>query len=145
MRVRFASVRFAPVRSASVRSAPVRFAPLRSAPARSARVRSARVRVAPVRTAPVRSIGRISRSWIPAPDHGNGGLNVGPVDRSWSRLAPEIWWRPLLVRVLADERGEHLHHGRVVSGGVAGDALQGVDAADAHVELFEPSCSIALV
>jgi hypothetical protein len=36
--------------------------------------------------------------------------------------------------VLADERGEHLHHGRVVSGRVAGDTLQGVDAADPHVE-----------
>src|SRR5271166_2801892 len=37
--------------------------------------------------------------------------------------------------MLADERGEHLYHGRVVSRGVAGDALQGVDAADAYVEL----------
>jgi len=30
---------------------------------------------------------------------------------------------------------EHLHHGQVVSRGVAGDAFDGVDAADAHVEL----------
>jgi len=36
--------------------------------------------------------------------------------------------------MFADERGEHLHHDRVVPGRVAGDALQGVDAADAHVE-----------
>jgi hypothetical protein len=37
--------------------------------------------------------------------------------------------------VLADERGEHLHHGRMVFCGVPGDALQRVDATDPHVEL----------
>ena len=37
--------------------------------------------------------------------------------------------------MLADERGEYLHHRRVVLGGVAGHPLEGVDAADAHVEL----------
>ena len=32
--------------------------------------------------------------------------------------------------------GEHLHHSGVVSGRVAGHALQRVDAADAHVKLL---------
>ena len=45
------------------------------------------------------------------------------------------WQWPLLAGVLADERGQDLYDGRMVSGGVAGDALQGVDAADPHVEL----------
>jgi hypothetical protein len=38
--------------------------------------------------------------------------------------------------VLADERGQHLHHGRVVSRGVAGDALQRVDTADPYIKLL---------
>jgi hypothetical protein len=37
--------------------------------------------------------------------------------------------------VLADERGEYLHDGRVVFGGIAGYPLESVDAADAHVDL----------
>jgi len=40
------------------------------------------------------------------------------------------FWRPLF----ADERGEDLHHGWVVSSGIVGHALQRVDAADAHFE-----------
>jgi len=38
--------------------------------------------------------------------------------------------------MLADECGEHIHHGGMVSRGVADDALQRVDAADPHVELL---------
>jgi hypothetical protein len=38
--------------------------------------------------------------------------------------------------VFTDECGQNLHHGRVVSCGVAGDALQCEDAADTHVELI---------
>jgi hypothetical protein len=71
---------------------------------------------------------------IPAPDHGNGRLNVGPCPLPIFWTAG-IWWRPLLAGMLTDERGEHLHDGRVVFGGIAGDPLEGVDAADAHVEL----------
>jgi hypothetical protein len=38
--------------------------------------------------------------------------------------------------MLPDKCGEHLHHGGVVFGGIAGDPLEGVDAADAHVDLL---------
>ena len=38
--------------------------------------------------------------------------------------------------MVADECGEYLHHGRVVFCGITGNPLEGVDAADAHVELF---------
>ena len=37
--------------------------------------------------------------------------------------------------MLADEGSEHLHHGGVVSGRLAGGTLQRADAADAHVKL----------
>ena len=71
---------------------------------------------------------------LPAPDHGNGRLNVGPRQSHLIRIAA-IWWRPLLTGVLPDERGEHLHHGGMIFGGIPSDPLEGVDAADAHIEL----------
>ena len=37
--------------------------------------------------------------------------------------------------MLTHERGKHLHHGRMVSRGVAGDTLQGVDTAETDVRL----------
>jgi hypothetical protein len=37
--------------------------------------------------------------------------------------------------VIADERGQHLHHRGVVWGAVPGDAFQSINAAYAHVEL----------
>ena len=94
--VRFVPVRIAPVRSARVKSASVRSAPLRSAftslasvnfvplwttaPRRSAETRRTRVRSAPNmrapgRTAAVRSI--CGHTHVPAPDDGQGCLNVG--------------------------------------------------------------------
>jgi hypothetical protein len=39
-----------------------------------------------------------------------------------------------LWAVLAHEGGEHLHDGAVIAGRVAGDALQGIDPAQAHIE-----------
>ena len=50
------------------------------------------------------------------------------------RLA-RIGGRPRLAGVLPDECGEYLHHGGMVFGGIPGDPLEGIDAADAHVEL----------
>ena len=43
--------------------------------------------------------------------------------------------RPLLMGVLANERGQDLHHRGMVSRGVTGDALERVNAANAHVKL----------
>ena len=48
--------------------------------------------------------------------------------------SPGLHW-PGLAGVLADEGGQHLHDGGVVPGGITADPLEGVDAADAHVEL----------
>jgi hypothetical protein len=71
---------------------------------------------------------------ISAQNHGDGGLNLGP-RRSFLILVSGISQWPWLAGVLADKRAEHLHHRRVISGGVAGDAFQCVDAADPDIEL----------
>ncbi len=63
----------------------------------------------------------------------DGCLHVGARCPLWHLSAGRGQW-PLLVGVLTDESGQDFHHRWVVSRGVAGDPLQGVDAADPHVE-----------
>jgi len=129
--VRFARARPEPLRFVPARSAPVKSAPVRSAPLRSARVRSARVRSAAFR---LRGCLWLSYRTVRRPEDGGSGLYVGARCPLWWLCAWLGRW-PLLAGVLPDECGEHLHHGRVVFGGIPGHPLEGVDAADAHVEL----------
>ena len=135
--VRAGEVRVGEVRAGEVRAGEVRAGEVRAGEVRAGEVRAGEVRAGEVRAGEVRA-GEVNRQdvalCISAADHGNGRLNVGPGQSFLFRTAG-IWRRPRLAGVLADECGEYLHHGGVVFGGIPGDPLEGVDAADAHVEL----------
>jgi hypothetical protein len=110
----------------------VRFAPefhaveVRFFEARAGKVRAAEVDGLPVLLA------------VAAPDNRDAGLHVGSgLALGWFRPGRIGGWRrwPRLAGVIADKRGQHLHHCGVVAGRVPGDAFQGIDAPNAHLEL----------
>jgi hypothetical protein len=149
---RYRAWRCAPRRSAPVKSEPRRSAPPRSAPRRSAPVKSApdedrrvgEVRANQVRAAeiqpgtdeePAAEVDPLAViSGIATPDDGEGGLYIWP-HSALGRVSTELiirWKR--LAGMLTDKRAQDLHHSGVVPDRVAGHPLQGVNAADPHIE-----------
>ena len=154
--MRFALVRFASLRRARTRRAPSRLTleedrlrcagvleieelggELRAGEVRAGEVRTVEVRAGEVRAGEVRA-SEVEKQdvalCISAPGDYDSCLNVrsgllSPLLRTFA-----IHW-PRLLGVLPDERGKYLHHGGMVFFGIAGDPLEGIDAADAHVEL----------
>jgi hypothetical protein len=133
--VRAVEVRSVEDRAVEVRAIEVRAGEVRAVEARVGEARAGEDRAGKDRTGKVNRLELDIAPRIPAADHGDGRLDVGSCQSLLIWIAG-IWWRPRLAGVLTDERGEDLHHGRVVFGGITGDPLEGVDAADAHVELF---------
>ena len=123
--VRFALARSAPARFAPVRFALIRFAPLRSAAASFApeEERAEEVRAGEVHGIEIDRLSVVSG--IPAPDDNGSRLHVGACR---ARGGVSTWLigqrRPLLAGMLADGRGQDLHHRGVVSGRVTRDSLQ---------------------
>src|SRR5207249_4696431 len=66
-----------------------------------------------------------------AADDSERGLHV----RGWNRRYVRLGCACSSRSVITYKRGQHLYHDGVVAGGVAGQPLQRVDAAQPHVQL----------
>jgi hypothetical protein len=134
--VRRGEVRAGEVRRGEVRAGEVRVDEVRAFEIRAGEVRFGKVGVGEVYAAEANPPAVVFD--VPPPNDGDGGLDVGTrgrlrrgrFERARGRCRPRQW----LTGVLADARGQDLHHGGVVFRGVIGDPFQGVDAADGHVD-----------
>jgi hypothetical protein len=123
------------VRAVEDRAGEVCAGEVRAGEVRAGKIRAAELDVLPVLLA------------VPAPDNSDAGLHIGAcLALGW--VCPGLiggWFRPRLMGVITDKRGQHLQHRGMVSGRVPGDAFQGIDAPMRTSSWPEPSWSIALV
>ncbi len=140
---RLLQVRAAEGRLLQVRAAEGRLLQVRAAEGRLLQVRAAEARVPQIDRMQVESVALALRRQREAATakHRQACLRVRGPDLQLRHLSNRRGGDVLAGQarrpggVAAHERGQHLADGGAVGGGVAGDSLQGVDAAEPHVEL----------